>query len=334
MYSNTKVVTAAAVWMLVEDGLLRFNDTIAQHVPIRGERQGRHHRAAMLTHQGGFPGAVVPEAAWADHALLRGPSRASPWMDAGQPRAIPPGRGALGRRGADRGDHRPGFREFIRAGHRAARPGRTTSSSACRKRSRAAPPTSTTRRSTAVSRAHAGEHGGRPRRGHPRRRRLWQARGMAAFYQMLAQGGVLGGMRVLSPRMIEFVTRNFTGDRIDEYMGLPMHRGIGPHSRGEPPSCAASAPSPIRAPSAMAAWAPPIAGPTRPRAVVRLLLELPADRCSTTSGWMCCPTWRMRDPAGLIEGGGGAMLRRQRRLTSIVRTMTPDQRLPSLGGAR
>ena len=35
--------------------------------------------------------------------------------------------------------------------------------------------------------------------------------------------------------MIEFVTRNFTGDRIDEYMGLPMNRGIGPHSRGEFP---------------------------------------------------------------------------------------------------
>jgi CubicO group peptidase (beta-lactamase class C family) len=61
------------------------------------------------------------------------------------------------------------------------------------------------------------------------------ARGMAAFYQMLAQGGALGGTRVLSPRMIEFVTRNFTGDRIDEYMGLPMNRGIGPHSRGEFP---------------------------------------------------------------------------------------------------
>jgi CubicO group peptidase (beta-lactamase class C family) len=61
------------------------------------------------------------------------------------------------------------------------------------------------------------------------------ARGMAAFYQMLAQGGVLNGVRVLSPRTIEFVTRNFTGDRLDEYMGLPMCRGIGPHSRGEHP---------------------------------------------------------------------------------------------------
>jgi CubicO group peptidase (beta-lactamase class C family) len=59
------------------------------------------------------------------------------------------------------------------------------------------------------------------------------ARAMAAFYQMLAQGGRLGNARVLSPRTIAYVTRNFTADRVDEYMGAPMHRGIGPHSRGE-----------------------------------------------------------------------------------------------------
>ena len=61
------------------------------------------------------------------------------------------------------------------------------------------------------------------------------ARGMAAFYQMLAQGGELGGVRVLSPRMVQFVTADHTGNLIDDYMGLPMHRGIGPHSRGDHP---------------------------------------------------------------------------------------------------
>jgi CubicO group peptidase (beta-lactamase class C family) len=56
---------------------------------------------------------------------------------------------------------------------------------------------------------------------------------MAAFYQMLLGGGRLGGTRVLSPRMIAFVTRDFTGVRIDEGMaGIAMHRGLGPHSRG------------------------------------------------------------------------------------------------------
>ena len=58
------------------------------------------------------------------------------------------------------------------------------------------------------------------------------ARAMAAFYQMMANQGTLNGVRLLSPRMVAYVTRNFTGDRIDEYMGMPMHRGLGPHSRG------------------------------------------------------------------------------------------------------
>jgi CubicO group peptidase (beta-lactamase class C family) len=58
------------------------------------------------------------------------------------------------------------------------------------------------------------------------------ARAMAAFYQMMVQGGTLNGERLFAKRTIEYVTRNFTGERIDQYMGMPMHRGIGPHSRG------------------------------------------------------------------------------------------------------
>jgi CubicO group peptidase (beta-lactamase class C family) len=33
LFSNTKVVTAAAVWTLVEEGKLRFSDRVAEHVP-------------------------------------------------------------------------------------------------------------------------------------------------------------------------------------------------------------------------------------------------------------------------------------------------------------
>jgi len=58
------------------------------------------------------------------------------------------------------------------------------------------------------------------------------ARGMAAFYQMLLNRGTLAGRRLLSPRTIAYVLRNYTGDRIDGYMGMPMHRGLGPHLRG------------------------------------------------------------------------------------------------------
>jgi len=53
-----------------------------------------------------------------------------------------------------------------------------------------------------------------------------------ALYQMMLAGGTLGGARVLSPRTIQFALRNRTGDRVDEYMGMPMHRALGPHLRG------------------------------------------------------------------------------------------------------
>jgi CubicO group peptidase (beta-lactamase class C family) len=53
---------------------------------------------------------------------------------------------------------------------------------------------------------------------------------------MMIGGGRLGAVRLFSKRMIEYVTRDFTGDRPDEGMaGIPMHRGLGPHSRGAGP---------------------------------------------------------------------------------------------------
>src|SRR3954465_11005528 len=33
LFSNTKVITAAAVWTLVEEGKLRFSDRVAAHIP-------------------------------------------------------------------------------------------------------------------------------------------------------------------------------------------------------------------------------------------------------------------------------------------------------------
>src|ERR1700681_3621093 len=33
LYSNTKVITATAIWLLVEEGALSFNDRVTQHVP-------------------------------------------------------------------------------------------------------------------------------------------------------------------------------------------------------------------------------------------------------------------------------------------------------------
>jgi CubicO group peptidase (beta-lactamase class C family) len=58
------------------------------------------------------------------------------------------------------------------------------------------------------------------------------ARAMAALYQMMLLGGELNGTRIVGPRTLDYAIRNHTGERVDEYMGMPMHRGLGPHLRG------------------------------------------------------------------------------------------------------
>jgi CubicO group peptidase (beta-lactamase class C family) len=72
LYSNTKVVTACAVWILAEQGALRFTDRVADHVPgFEAHGKGDISIIQLLSHQGGFPNADVPRAAWEDHELLR-----------------------------------------------------------------------------------------------------------------------------------------------------------------------------------------------------------------------------------------------------------------------
>ena len=39
---------------------------------------------------------------------------------------------------------------------------------------------------------------------------------LTTFYQMLLNLGTLNGTRLLSPRTVQYVTRNYTGERIDE----------------------------------------------------------------------------------------------------------------------
>jgi CubicO group peptidase (beta-lactamase class C family) len=62
------------------------------------------------------------------------------------------------------------------------------------------------------------------------------ARAMAALYQMLLCGGELGGRRLLSPRTIAHGLLDQTGERVDEAMGMALHRALGPHLRGHGPS--------------------------------------------------------------------------------------------------
>ena len=72
LYSNTKVITATALWKLCEQGAFRFTDRVSDHVP-EFARNGKRDITVLqvITHQGGFPNAQVSKGAWLDHAELR-----------------------------------------------------------------------------------------------------------------------------------------------------------------------------------------------------------------------------------------------------------------------
>ena len=240
LYSNTKVITACAVWLLVERGVLRFTDTIAQHVPgyeANGKADITLHQ--VLTHQGGYPNADVPREAWTDHELLRKivcdfrlewtpgsrmvyHGRAAHWTAAVLIEALT----------------RQDYRDFIRenvveplglAGEMFVGMPEVEGKRAVDMHEPSADGSKTVKRAEENNAAFrkAGTPGGG---GYA------TARAMAAFYQMMVAGGTLNGVRLLSPRLVQYVTRNHTGDMVDGYMGMPMHRGLGPHSRGTTPT--------------------------------------------------------------------------------------------------
>jgi CubicO group peptidase (beta-lactamase class C family) len=236
LYSNTKVITACAVWVLAEQGALRFSDRVADHVPgFEVHGKGEISIVQLLTHQGGFPNADVPREAWEDHDLLRRTvcgftlewtpgsrvhyhSRAAHWTAAVLIEAI------------TRKDYRAVIREHVIeplgvgddlwVGVEAAHHGRCADMH--EPAAEGTRPVARAEENTAAFRL-AGTPGGGG---------YGTARAMATFYQMLVQGGSVAGRRIVSPRTVAYVTRNFTGDRVDAYMGMPMHRGLGPHSRG------------------------------------------------------------------------------------------------------
>ncbi len=236
LYSNTKVITAAALWVLVEEGALTFQDRISDHVPeFAHHGKGDITVLQILTHQGGFPSATLPAAAWDDHVLMRRlicdftlewtpgsrvhyHALAAHWVAAMLIEALT---------GGD-------YRDFIRS--RVIAPlglenelfvGLPDAAMA-----RAVDMHAPAADGSGQERLVAENSDGFRRAGVPGGGGYATARAMAAFYQMLVQGGSLGGRRLISPRMVEYVTQNFTGDRVDGYMGMAMHRGLGPHSRG------------------------------------------------------------------------------------------------------
>ena len=234
LYSNTKVITACAVWILAEQGALRFTDRVAEHVPgFEANGKGDITIVQLLSHQGGFPNADVPTSAWEDHELLRRVvcgftlewtpgsrvhyhSRAAHWVAAVLIESL------------SKTDYRAFIREQVIeplglgdelfVGLPDARHGRAVD---MHEPGASGPVRRAEENNAAFRRAGTPGGGG-----------YATARAMAAFYQMLAAGGSLGGRRLLSPRMVQYVTRSVTGDRVDGYMGMPMHRALGPHVRG------------------------------------------------------------------------------------------------------
>ena len=238
LYSQTKPVVSSAVWTLVEDGLLRFHDRVAEVVPDFA-RHGKDDvtLAQVLAHQGGFPSATIGPQAWEDHDLMRelvcdfrldwAPGTqveyhgaSAHWVQAMLIEAV------TGQ------DYRAGVRE------RVLDPlGLTTVHVGV---------------PDAFHEAVAGAYQGGPdgpyelvedrnsaefwRAGVPGGGGYASAIGLTTFYQMLLNLGRLNHVRVLGPRTIQYVTRNHTGDQVDERFGIPMHRGLGVHLRGSTPT--------------------------------------------------------------------------------------------------
>ena len=235
LFSNTKVITAAGIWILIEEGLVRFSDTIAEYIPeFARHGKGDITVAQVMSHRAGYPSQGCTSACWSDHALMRKQvcdftlewtpgtrlhyhGRAAHWTLAALIEAVT---------GKD-------YRDFLRA--------RVLAPLGLARDIFVGMPDAEHAR--AVTIYEPGSDGSqRPleeentaahkRAGIPSGGGFATARGMAALYQMMANKGTLNGVRLFSPRLIEFVTRNHTEEMFDGGMSMPMHRGLGVHVRG------------------------------------------------------------------------------------------------------
>ena len=237
LYSNTKILLATTLWKLYDQGRLRLTDRVADHLPgFASHGKQDITLLQVITHQGGFPDAEVPARLWQDHAgilqavcefelqwppgskvLYHGLS--AHWVLAMVIEAIT---------GMD-------FRDAVTQGVLAplglandlfmGLPPEQAHRLAYLYEPDANVPMGQVLRdeSTNLNWQTAGVPGGGA---------YGTARGMAALYQMMLGGGELNGVRLLSPETLNYAIQNHTGERVDEFMGMPMHRGLGPHLRG------------------------------------------------------------------------------------------------------
>jgi len=235
LFSNTKVITAAGIWALVEDGAISFSDRVADHIPeFSRHGKGEITVAQVLSHRGGFPSQEVTPTGWTDHrearrqvcdftlewtpgSRLQYHPKSALWVAAMLIEEIT---------GSD-------YRDFLRS--RIVEPlglgGELYVGLPQAEHARAATiyePGKDGRQSALQSENTVAQR----LAGIPSSGGYATARAMAALYQMMVNGGRLGERRLFSRRLIEFVTRNHTGDMHDYGMDMPMHRGLGVHVRG------------------------------------------------------------------------------------------------------
>jgi CubicO group peptidase (beta-lactamase class C family) len=238
LYSQTKPITSCAIWLLAERGLLNLHRPVASYMPDFAQL-GKQDITAfhLLTHQAGFPTANVSEEVWKDHSLLSKAvcafdleyqpgskvfyhSYAAHWVQAALIEVIT---------GQD-------FRQFI---------AEEVLAPLGLKNIFVGVPSSEHRRLAGSYQCSSNnEHIRCPefdntdfyQSGVPGAGGYATAGAVAMFYQMLLGLGELNGKRLLSPRMVQYVTTNQTGDRPDEFFGAPTHRALGVHLRGNTPA--------------------------------------------------------------------------------------------------
>ncbi len=229
LFSQTKVLTSAAVWTLVEEGRLSFMDKVSDHLPefaARGKADITLHQ--VMTHQGGFPGNNVTKATWTDHARMRAEvcdfsldwTPGSRLQYHGQAAHLVQAMVIEAVTGQD-------YRDVIRT--------RVIEPLGLGEEIFVGVPTQMQNRCADTYAPEPRDNSAEFRAaGLPSGGGFATARGMVAFYQMLCAGGRLGTVRLFSPRLIAYVSRNHTAESGDVQMnGIPMHRGLGPHVRGE-----------------------------------------------------------------------------------------------------
>jgi len=259
LYSNTKMLMATLLWKLFEEGKLSFNDTVCTYLSDFG-KHGKDNITLfqLITHQAGFPNAEVPhedllhhdrvlkavcdfQLEWAPGSKVSYHGLSAHWvlamvveqvtgMDYRQAMhdmvlkplglerdlymGLPAQSSTVSQNVAYLYEPKsPEFKPFDSAGSKD--PERTCQNHVESMKLRF------------ESNDIAWQTAGVPGAGA-----YGTAKGMALLYQMMLQGGVHNGIRFLSEKTLSYAIQNYTADRVDLMMGMPMHRGLGPHLRG------------------------------------------------------------------------------------------------------